>query len=303
MNRPSLRQLECAVAVANALHFGRAARACAVTQPALSAQIRALEDLLGVALFERSRRGVALTRAGERVVARARDLLQGLDELVELAAGEREPLVGPLHLGVIPTVAPYLLPRWLARVRDAHPKLQLLLHEDRTAALVQRLREASLDLLLLALPVAGSDLEALPIFREPFVLAAPRGHRLAQGRGPLAQGDLEGEPVLLLEDGHCLRDQALAVCRDRGARESETVRAASLSTLVQMVRGGLGVTLLPTSSLDVELRGGRDLAVRPFREPAPSREIGLLWRKSSPRASEFRALGEILRRHAPRAER
>lgn len=300
--RPSLRQLQCAVAVADAGHFGRAARACHVTQPALSAQIRSLEEALGVRLFERSRRGASPTPVGRWVVARARGLLAGVDELVEVASGSREPLTGLLHLGVIPTVAPYLLPGWLPRARRAFPALRLFLHEDQTARLVERLVDGRLDLLLLALPVARTDVESFPIFREPFLLAAPRGHPLARGRGGVRTADLRDEAVLLLEDGHCLRDQALDVCRQAGARESEQVRAASLTTLVQMVAGGLGVTLLPESAVEVEARG-LEIAVRPFRDPAPSREIGLVWRRTSARVDEFRLLGERLRRDAERARR
>jgi LysR family hydrogen peroxide-inducible transcriptional activator len=299
--RPSVRQLEYAVAVAEARHFGRAARACAVSQPALSAQIQALEQLLGVRLFERSRRGVSLTPAGERVVARARDALRALDGLTEAAALAREPLCGPLHLGVIPTVAPYLLPRWLPHVRTAWPKLRLFLREERTARLLAQLAAGELDLLLLALPVSRPELESFSIAREPFVLAAPAGHPLARGRRPLAQSELAGQPVLLLEDGHCLRDQALAVCQQSGAGVSEDVRATSLPTLVQMVASGLGVTLLPVSAAEVEARGRAELAVRAFRPPLPSRELGLVWRRASPRAAEFRMLGELLRRHVPRA--
>jgi LysR family hydrogen peroxide-inducible transcriptional activator len=292
-DRPSVRQLEYAVALADALHFGRAARACAISQPALSAQIRALEELLGLRLFERSRRGVRTTRAGAAAIDRAREVLRGLDELVHSARASGEPFCGPLHLGVIPTVAPYLLPRWLPRVRAAWPRLRLFLHEDRTARLVVALVEGRLDLLLLALPLAREDLETLPIFDEPFALATPRGHPLARSRAPVRESELAREPVLLLEDGHCLRDQALAVCEQAGAREAEGVRAASLSTLVQMVAGGLGVTLLPSSSLATEARG-RAVAVRPFRAPAPSRTIGLAWRRSSPRGGEFHQLGGFL---------
>jgi LysR family hydrogen peroxide-inducible transcriptional activator len=300
MDRPSVRQLEYAVAVADARHFGRAARACAVSQPALSAQIQALEQALGLRLFERSRRGVTLTRAGERVLARARAALGALDELVAAAAEAREPLTGPLHLGVIPTIAPYLLPRWLPAVRAAHPKLQLFLHEDRTERIVLRLREGALDLLLLALPIEDEAFEALPLFDEPFVLALPAGHRLARGRRRrVRERDLEGERVLLLEDGHCLRDQALAVCRLAGAREAADVRATSLTTLSQMVASGLGVTLLPTSAVAAEVGASDEIVVRRFEDPPPSRHVGLLWRRSSARGSEFRELGALLRAQAP----
>jgi LysR family hydrogen peroxide-inducible transcriptional activator len=296
--RPSVRQLEYAVALSEQRHFGRAARACAVTQPALSAQIQALEALLGVRLFERSRRGVTPTPAGVRVLERAREALRALDGVCQAAATAREPLSGSLRLGVIPTIAPYLLPRWLPRVRATWPKLRLYLHEDRTARLVAQLTAGELDLLLLALPVASPACESFSIAREPFVLAAPAGHPLARGRRPLAQSELAGAPILLLEDGHCLRDQALAVCGQAGASASDEVRAASLATLVQMVASGLGVTLLPLSAVDVEVRDRAELAVRAFQKPPPTRELGLLWRRASPQAEEFRLLGERLRQLA-----
>jgi LysR family hydrogen peroxide-inducible transcriptional activator len=296
--RPTLRQLEYLVAVAEAGHFGRAARACAVTQPALSAQIAALEQSLGVRLFERSRRGARATRAGERVVERARITLRSVDELVALAREAREPLTGPLHLGVIPTVAPYLLPRWLPEVRRRHPRLRLFLHEEQTARVLAGLAEGRLDLGLLALPIEEPGLETFSVGREPFLLAVPAGHPLAKRRTRVGEAEIRGESVLLLEDGHCLRDQALSVCHQAGARETEGVRASSLSTLVQMVEGGLGVTLLPASAAAVEGRG--ELALLRFRAPEPSRELGLVWRRSSSRGDEFRLLGELLRRRLGR---
>jgi LysR family hydrogen peroxide-inducible transcriptional activator len=301
--RPSIRQLEAVVAVAEQRHFGRAARACHVTPPALSAQISGLEEDLGVVLFERSRRGVVVTAAGEPVVRAAREALRAVDA-VNGVARERSPLAGDLHLGVIPTVAPYLLPRGLGRVREARPELRIYLHEDRTAHIVDRLRRGELDVLLLALPVAGDDLEALPLLEEPFLLAAPAGHRLAHGgRRRVAERDLEGESVLLLEDGHCLRDQALSVCRLAGARESLEVRASSLGTLVQMVANGLGVTLLPESAVETEVHEREGLVLRRFRAPEPTRTVGLLWRKATPGSDAFAELGALLRPRAHRRRR
>jgi LysR family hydrogen peroxide-inducible transcriptional activator len=292
-NRPSVRQLECAVAVADQRHFGRAARACAISQPALSSQVHQLEEELGVRLFERARRGVLVTPAGEAVIERSRAALQALDDVVD-AARRRGPLEGPLQLGVIPTVAPYLLPRWLPRVREAYPALRVFLHEDQTARIVERLRHGELDLLLLALPVAGDDLQAHPLFAEPFLLAAPRGHPLAAGgRRRVRERQLEGEPVLLLEDGHCLRDQALALCRHAGARESAEVRASSLTTLVQMVAGGFGVTLIPEGAVPVEVHPDDQVVLRRFEAPEPTRTLGLLWRKASPRAEAFSELAKL----------
>ena len=292
--RPSIRQLECAVAVADALHFGRAARACAITQPALSAQVQAFEELLGLRLFERGRRGVIVTSAGAPVIEQARAALASLDRLVESAASHAEPLAGTLRLGVIPTVAPYLLPPLLPAVRRAWPKLRLVLREEQTARLVEQLALGALDLLLLALPVERAGLEELPLLSDPFVFVAPAGHPLARAKTPLAESALAGEEILLLEDGHCLRAQALDVCRRAGAEVPGRIQATSLSTLVQMVANGLGVTLLPERALAVELRPDTGLVARPFKKPAPTRTLGLAWRPGSARAGEYRLLGQTL---------
>ena len=289
-SRPTIRQLEYLVALADALHFGRAARSVAISQPALSAQIKELEELLGVSLFERSRPRVLVTGPGKEVVARARRLLAEIDELVNTATRTARPLCGPLWMGVIPTVAAYLLPRVLPAVRRGYPDLQLFLREDQTSRLVDLIAAGKLDVLLLALPAEAPGCDSVVLFREPFVAALPKKHPLAAKRR-LHQRDLEDEVVLLLEDGHCLRNDAMAVCRASGAREADQVRATSLGTLTQMVAGGLGVTLLPSLAVKVEARG---VAVRPFVAPAPGRDIGLMWRKSSPRSDEFRLLGETI---------
>src|SRR5688572_15929368 len=243
MDRPSVRQLECVVAVADHGSFRAAATVVGVTQPALSAHVAGLESMLGVQIFERDRRRVLVTPAGAAVVARARAALHSIDGVVESARSAGQPLAGPLRLGVIPTVAPYLLPRILPAVRQRFPKLLLVLREDQTARILEELEAGRVDAVILALPVPG-DITAAPLFDEEFLLAVPRGHALASRRR-VRDGDLDGEEVLLLEDGHCLRDQALAVCRGTGATEAVQMRATSLPTLVQMVAGGLGVTLLP----------------------------------------------------------
>jgi len=293
--KPSVRQLECLVAVADARHFGRAAKRCHVTQPALSTQIALAEKGLGLRIFERGRGGVLVTPAGEAVIARARAVLQDLDALIETAHAVREPLSGRLRLGVIPTVAPYLLPRALPAVRERHPRLVLELREDKTNVLLDLLAAGDLDLLLLALPVSGAHLESLRLFDEPFLLVAPAGHRLTRGRSAtISEAQLAGEDVLLLAEGHCLRDQALRVCTSAGAHGSGRVQATSLGTLLQMVANGLGVSLIPESAVDVELRGASGLEVRRLRRPAPGRTIGLVWRTNSPRAAEFAQLGELL---------
>ncbi|HUH02129.1 MAG TPA: LysR substrate-binding domain-containing protein [Kofleriaceae bacterium] len=297
MSRPSLRQLEYAVAVADELHFRRAAERVAVTQPALSQQIKLLEEQLGVRLFERDARKVLMTPAGEDLVRRARLILGEVDQLCDNAAAAGEPLSGSLRMGVIPTVAPYLLPRVLPEVRTSYPRLRLLLHEDQTGRLIDMLVEGKLDVLLLALGVRGTEAEgltALRIFDEPFWLATPIDHPLAR-RETVCESDLLDQDVLLLEDGHCLREQALAVCRTGGARESADVRATSLPTLAQMVASGMGITLLPECAVPHETERGGALAVRRFDAPAPSRAIGLLYRASSGRDREFRLLRDSIR--------
>ena len=291
MIRPTLRQLEYIVAVADKRHFGRAAEACFVTQPGLSAQVRELESLLDIQIFERHSRRVLVTPAGAGLVERARKILVEVDELVEAARVAQQPLCGELRLGVIPTVAPYLLPRVLPKMRRKHTELRLLLREDHTARIVAELEAGRLDVLLLALEAELGKAQTFPLFRDDFLAVMPIDHPLARKRS-LRQEDLNGEQVLLLEDGHCLRDQALAVCSAQGASELGDFRATSLSTLTQMVTGGDVMTLLPELALGVETRGRRDLAVRPFRPPAPHRTIGLAWRPSSPREEEFRALAD-----------
>ena len=239
----TLRQLEYVVAIADHASFSRAAEACAVTQPALSSQIAQLEDTLGVQLFERDRRKVLVTPAGTEVIARARATLGAAAEVVDSARSSAQPLTGTLRVGVIPTIAPFLLPAVLPAVRAAYPKLRLVLREDQTARLLAQLDEGKLDAALLALPVTG-DLAAVRLYREDFALAVPRGHRLAK-RASVRPADLDDEALLLLDDGHCLREQALSVCESVGAREQAELRATSLVTLVQMVASGLGVTLIP----------------------------------------------------------
>lgn len=294
MTRLSVRQLECLVAVADELHFGRAARSLAVTQPALSAQVQQAEELLGVQVFERGGRRVLITAAGARIVEQARTALREVDACAEVAHATRRPLVGRLRLGVIPTIAPYLLPQRLPSVRRRYPELKLVLREDKTESLRARLAEGQLDVLLLALPLGGREEETLPLYREDFVFVAPRGHPLLKGRGGLREEDLSAADVLLLEEGHCLRDQALAVCSRGGAREDSGMRATSLSTLLQMVANGLGATLLPERATRVELRPDLGMGARRFRKPAPGRTVGLAWRRGSARADEFRLLGELL---------
>jgi LysR family hydrogen peroxide-inducible transcriptional activator len=293
MDRPSIRQLECVVAVADHGSFRRAAAAVGISQPALSTQIQAVEATLGVQLFERDRRSVLVTMAGSDVVAQARVALAAVDGVRDAARRRSEPLVGPLRLGVIPTVAPYWLPALLPQVRTRFPRLELILREDQTARLLAQLGEGRLDVAMLALPVPG-DFTTAAIAHEEFVLAAPRGAPILKKRGKLVDADLDHQTVLLLEDGHCLRDQALAVCSRGGAVESMEVRATSLPTLEQMVAGGMGVTLLPEAAAASLVNARGPVATARFRAPAPGRTIGLAWRTSSARLREFRLLADVM---------
>ncbi len=289
----TLRQLEYVVAIADHASFSRAALACAVTQPALSAQIAQLESTLAIQLFERDRRKVLVTPAGIEIIARARATLAAAAAVVDSARASAQPLTGTLRLGVIPTIAPFLLPAVLPTVRAEFPRLRLLLREDQTGRLLTQLDEGKLDAAILALPVGG-DLAAVRLYREDFALAVPRGHRLAR-RATVRPADLDGEAVLLLDDGHCLREQALAVCDSAGAREQSELRATSLVTLAQMVASGLGVTLIPTTAAAVLAPRAGEVVVVRFAEPAPGRDVGLCWRMSSARGRELGALAGCLR--------
>jgi LysR family hydrogen peroxide-inducible transcriptional activator len=293
MERATIRQLECVVAVADHHTFRKAAAALGLSQPALSAHVQGLERLFGVQVFERDRRSVLITPAGEDIVARARLALEAVDATAAVAKRRAEPLVGPLRLGVIPTVAPYWLPALLPLVRKRFPKLELVLREEQTARLLAQLTAGQLDAALLALPVPG-DFTCATIARENFVLAAPRGAELLRKRGRLSERDLDGEQVLLLEDGHCLRDQALAVCERARAVEAIEVRATSLHTLVQMVAGGLGITLLPEAAADALGAPNAAIELAALGRSPPGRTLGLVWRTSSARLREFRMLAELL---------
>ncbi len=300
MSRPTVRQLEYLSAVGEHLSFHRAADACHVSQPGLSAQFRELETTLGVRLFERDRRRVIATAVGEALLPRARAILAAVDELVEAARGLAQPLTGTIRLGVIPTVAPFVLPRVLPDVRTRYPALRLLLREEQTATSLALLNAGRLDVVLLALEADLGDVATLPLFEDPFVLTMPVDHPLTRRR-LITEADLEEQEVLLLDDGHCLRDQALAVCDRAGVHEFGDVRATSLGTLVQMVASGLGVTLLPAMALPVETERQTQLAYRRFVSPEPHRTIGLAWRRGSARAAEFHLLAKVLSSCAPAA--
>ncbi len=291
--RPTVRQLEYMIAVADTLNFRRAAARCHVTQPALSAQIQEIEAILGLRIFERDRRRVLVTAAGKEIVARGRLALSGVDDVVDIARTLCSPLSGDLKLGVIPTIAPYVLPSVLPVVRKTYPSCRLLLVEDQTAHLVQRLSGGELDVLLLAQEADLGSSKILPLFKDEFVVVFPRSHRFA-ARKVVHEEDLQDESVLLLEDGHCLRDQTLGVCQSAGAEEGD-FRATSLNTLVQMVAHGVGITLLPQMAIENELGHATSLVARRFVRPRPYRTVCLAWRSTSPRDTEFRLLGDILK--------
>ncbi len=295
---PTIQQLRYAVAVADERHFGRAAGCCHVSQPSLSAQVRELEQRLGVSLFERTSRGVLLTPAGEALLTRARRVLTEVDDLLGAADAIADPQVGPLHLGVIPTVGPYLVPGLVRAVRSTLPGLELHLHEEQTDRLLDGLVEGRIDAALLALPAERPGLVSQGLYEEPFLLATPEGHRLA-GRGSCGPEDLATVPLVLLEEGHCLRDQALDVCNLAGRDGGTEIQGTSLGTVVQMVAAGLGVTLLPQSAVDVEVKGDTGVAVTTFAPPAPSRTIGLTWRASNPRTDVIDAVADLVAGIAP----
>ena len=290
----TLRDLEYLVALAETRHFGRAAERCHVSQPTLSAQIRKLEDSLGVALVERRPRKVALTVAGEAVVERARRMLRDAEDIQALGRASQDPLAGQLRVGFIPTLGPYLLPRIAPRIARALPKLQLMLYEYQTASLVERTVRGELDLAILALPADTKGLVTRSLFAEAFLVAMPEHHRLTAKKRVKAS-DLRGEKLLLLEEGHCLRDQALEVCARVGTEEQD-FRATSLETLRQMVAAGLGLTLLPRLAAEGPFASARGLVVRPFAPPSPNRVIGAAWRRSSSRGKAIAAVCDLIER-------
>jgi LysR family transcriptional regulator, hydrogen peroxide-inducible genes activator len=293
----TLRQLQYVIAVADELSFRRAAERCSVSQPTLSAQLAQLEDALGVRLFERDQRRVLPTEAGRGIVDRARRLLVEADDLLDAGKRAGDPLAGTLRIGVIPTVSPYLLPAIAPALRAKFPRLVIAWREDRTAGLMAALDAGELDAALVALEADVGDVEREIVATDAFVLAARPEHALVRKKAPLQASELRGTEVLLLDDGHCFRTQALEVCATAHAREGE-FRATSLATLVQMVAGGVGVTLLPALSVATEApRAG--LVVRPFAQPQPHRTIALVWRRRAPLGPAMRELAAVIRAACP----
>lgn len=289
----TIRQLEYLMALAEQEHFGRAAEQCFVTQPALSAQMAQLERTLGVQLVERGRK-VTLTPAGEIVVARARRILGELRDLRDEATGFQNPLVGRVRLGVLPAIAPYALPRVMPALRQRYPRLQLTLREAQARELVPALHAGDLDAILITLGEDLGPVEEWRVREDRYLLLAPEGHPLVRKRG-LTQADLLDQPVLLLEDGHGLHQQAVEALRLRTEQSGHDLRGASLHTLIGMVAAGQGITLVPELAIPVDLAAPSKLVLVRFEPPEPCRHIGLVWRRSSIRTRDFRILGHLLK--------
>ena len=288
-----LKDLRYLVAVADTRHFGQAAARCFVSQPTLSAQLKKLEEYLGVQLIERHPRRIALTEAGTQVVARARRIIEASDEIVSLTALRRDPLSGRLRVALLPTIGPYLLPLVAARIRKKLPRIELMLYEYQTGPMLDHLQAGDIDMGILALPVPADGLVDRTLFDEPFVVAVPENHALG-ARKSLKTSDLNGETLLLLEDGHCLRDQALDVCSHSQVQEKQDFRATSLETLRQMVASGGGITLLPQLASTGAYGHARGVAIVPFAKPAPVRHIGALWRKTSAKQEAIQAVCDVI---------
>ena len=298
MEMITLRQLQYLLALAKYGHFGRAAEACAVTQPALSMQIRDLERKLGVAVVERRPGDVALTDVGREIARRAEDVLTASRDLVDFARHRSGLLTGRLTLGVIPSLAPYLLPRLLPELQTRFPELRLELRETQTRQLVEDIKSGALDTAMLALPVGEPDIDTIELFEDLFLLAVPSGDPRVETKR-VAVDDIDQTRLILLEEGHCLRDQALAFCATAARSRSNgtggtAFGASSLTTVMQMVAGGYGVTLIPQIAAGVERRDGRVKFLR-LEDPQPGRSIGLVFRRTSPRKADFAALGEMVK--------
>ncbi|HMD73429.1 MAG TPA: LysR substrate-binding domain-containing protein [Steroidobacteraceae bacterium] len=289
----NLKDLKYLVALADTGHFGKAAARTFVSQPTLSAQLKKLEEYLGVKLIERQPKNVQLTEVGKQVVVRARRMLDEGDSIVALARSNTDPLAGKLKVALIPTIGPYLLPRIMMKIRKSLPHLSLMLYEYQTEPLLKRLRDGEIDVGILALPIAQDGVETQKLYEEAFTVAIPNNDPLSEKSSIKAQ-DLKGHTLLLLEDGHCLRDQALEICSRVDVREAEDFRATSLETLRQMVVAGLGITLLPESAVDAPFGSQRGLTIRHFAKPAPTRTVGAVWRKSSTRTAAISELCKIV---------
>ena len=295
---PSLKQLRYFEALARHGHFGHAAEACAISQPALSMQIKELEQTLGTVLFDRGARRVCLTRSGEELVLRVRDILRSVDELGDFARAAGERPLARLRLGVIPTIAPYLLPRILGELTHTYPGLDIHVRETLTHTLIEELADGRLDAAIVALPVSEPGLTEVALFSEPFVLVRPLED---EGRPVPDRETLQDMRLLLLEEGHCFRDQALSVCDLPSARPRELLDASSLSTLVQMVGAGLGVTLIPAMAVPIETRSAA-VSIASFQPPQPTRSVGMIWRQTNPLARSLHDVAAVVRGAAPEGD-
>ncbi|QQG36945.1 MAG: hydrogen peroxide-inducible genes activator [Micavibrio aeruginosavorus] len=291
MQTPTIRQLEYFLAVAGHLSFHKAAQHCHVTQPALSEGLATLEDLLGEKLFIRSKRDVALTPVGESLVSPARDIITRAENLVLMARTRKEPFTGAITLGIIPTIAPYLLPALLPALQRRFPQMDLQLKEDVTARLLSALDQRKIDIALMAFPYATPGMTQIELWSEPFVIAMPGTHSAI--KKPATIDDLSRHNIMLLEDGHCLRDHALVACNLQPGKQRKTFGATSLATLIQMVQHGYGSTLLPAMAANPQTLP-RGVAIQRFTNPQPHRKIGLCWRQNDPREEDFRTLGKMI---------
>ncbi|TVQ87728.1 MAG: hydrogen peroxide-inducible genes activator [Chromatiaceae bacterium] len=301
----NLRELQYILAVAETRHFGRAAERCFVSQPTLSGQIKKLEQELGVILFERGNRAVEVTTIGRLILQHARLLMEQANAIEQVARAHQDPLAGPLRLGAIPTLSPYLMPLILVPLRERYPQLKLVLIEEMTDALLRRLLAHELDAALLATPVPEPELTSLPLFDEPFWLAHPRAHPLAD-KAEISEADLASIDLLLLSEGHCLSHQVMEVCRlAERPRDGEMadLRAASLETLLQLVAAGFGCTLVPALAIRVGMLGDSTVVIRPLHLAAAYRRIALVWRRSFPRQAALQAVAAVLHAHLPASVR
>ncbi len=292
MNTPSLRQLEYFLAVADNLSFHKAAQSCHVTQPTLSEGLKGLEDLLGMKLFERTnKREVVLTETGRDLLLPARDIVARAEDFVLMARAHKEPFTGTMTLGIIPTIAPYLLPTLLPTLQGRFPALVLQLKEDITGQLLSALDQRKLDVVLMAFPYDTPGMKQMILWSEPFVIAMPGTQTLMETHATIS--DLSKHNIMLLEDGHCLRDHALAACRLQPSSQRKTFGATSLTTLIQMVQHGYGSTLLPAMAVNPQTLP-KGVTIQRFSNPQPHRQIGLCWRQGDPREKDFRQLGEMI---------
>ena len=292
MKLPTIKQLRYFVALTETEHFGRAAEACFVSQSAFSNAIQELESLLEVQLVDRTNRSVTITAMGQQLATQARLCLRDVESLVEMARGQREPLTGELHLGVIPTIAPFLLPAALPKLRRKFPKLELYLHEDQSQRIYDRLMDGELDVLLLALPYDMRGVDIMPLFKDRFALAYRHGTKRVDPDN-YRFSRLDADSILLLEDGHCLRDHALAACKIRNTQKVRRIGASSILTLVEMVDADLGITFLPELARDSLILKNTRVRMKPLEENS-YRTVGLAWRKGTDREEEFRMLGEFV---------